>query len=649
MKKLILLILISAIPTIILISSNYYNHISEIYSVKFDPRSKYPKDVHWEYIKERLFDKNGDNKGISPKKFTGPIFFDLKGAQHQDSIVLASVIQELKLLIPNKVIGFLGAGNELDDYYEKNKLELGRYYRPMSSTINLVFYEKRKSIVNHGSQLIFSYLKDGNVISRNRRINSFFPSFNYTRISFYLNKETSFDRRKQYVRYEILRSLCHIKENTGIYSSYEAKGIYNRKEFNPDDYRFTEADKFLLHKLYANDFLEQFKGYLYTAYSWRFANVFLNKSFAKKQALIIVFFIGLLAFVLLFSFFQNRKFEYLFLSYFFPSLLVWSYYIYLQSIYKHLTTIPYYGINKVMQIDAVFDVFIFALITSLLLWVLEKRCIKKNMNFSFTLLLKVCFTFLAFSAPVITIFFIKGGREAVDEFFFPIVFFWVFLALGRGVLIYLNHVSDSLVKEKDVELSRLKTLNAKSELKLLQSHINPHFLYNALNSIAGLAHNNPNKTEKMALSLSNLFRYSINKKGQKMSTVEEEVLMVQNYLEIEKIRFGERLKFTTHIDEALTEEEIPMYILQPLVENAIKHGISKIRGEGHITLEIKKILELFLIIVSDNGPDFPNGLVSGHGLQTVYDLLRLSYGNRASLKWENTPKKHITISIKPTA
>ena len=85
-----------------------------------------------------------------------------------------------------------------------------------------------------------------------------------------------------------------------------------------------------------------------------------------------------------------------------------------------------------------------------------------------------------------------------------------------------------------------------------------------------------------------------------------------------------------------------------MVENAIKHGISKIRGEGHISLEINKSLEILSITISDNGPDFPKGLVSGHGLQTVYDLLRLSYGDKASLKWENTPKKEITISITQT-
>lgn len=290
---------------------------------------------------------------------------------------------------------------------------------------------------------------------------------------------------------------------------------------------------------------------------------------------------------------------------------------------------------------------VLALLTSFILWIIDKFWANKISNLSFQLIIKVISTFFIFNIPGIILLILNGSaKNGFLEFYLPTFIFTIVLALGRGFLIYLKNVSESLVKQKDVELSRLKEMNAQSELKLLQSHINPHFLYNALNSIAGLAHSNADKTEKMALSLSDLFRYSINKKGEKMSTVREEVTMVENYLEIEKIRFGNRLSFKLHIDETIIDKKIPMYMLQPLVENAIKHGVSKIGGEAKIGLEIIKEKEGLLIIVSDNGPDFPNGLVSGHGLQTVYDLLRLSYGDKASLSWENEPTKQIVISIK---
>ena len=219
------------------------------------------------------------------------------------------------------------------------------------------------------------------------------------------------------------------------------------------------------------------------------------------------------------------------------------------------------------------------------------------------------------------------------------------LAFGRGLLIYLNHYSDNLLKQKDVELSQLRALHSQAELKTLQAQINPHFLYNSLNSIASLAYISAEKTEKMALSLSDLFKYAINRKGKKISTVKDEVEMVQNYLEIEQTRFGDRLEFVIDVEEAVLLEEIPMFILQPLVENAVKHGISKIEEQGKIVLQILKTNKGIEIKILDNGPDFPEGLVSGHGLQTVYDLLRLTYGEKALLKWQNTPEKSIIILI----
>ena len=102
------------------------------------------------------------------------------------------------------------------------------------------------------------------------------------------------------------------------------------------------------------------------------------------------------------------------------------------------------------------------------------------------------------------------------------------------------------------------------------------------------------------------------------------------------------------VDETLMNNEIPLFLIQPLVENAVKHGISQNEGEGTIRLKIEKEVNKLLISVSDNGPDFPEGLVSGHGLQTVYDLLRLNYKDNASLNWTNTPKKMIMIQIPDT-
>ena len=149
----------------------------------------------------------------------------------------------------------------------------------------------------------------------------------------------------------------------------------------------------------------------------------------------------------------------------------------------------------------------------------------------------------------------------------------------------------------------------------------------------------------MALSLSDLFRYTMNRKEEQLSTIKEEVEMVNTYLEIEQIRFGDKMSFAIDVDKSVENQQISRFIIQPLVENAIKHGISKIEGKGEILISVSKIQDGIKIAVSDNGPLFPEGLVSGYGLQGLYDLLNLIYGDKAKVNWQNTPKKQIIVTI----
>jgi sensor histidine kinase YesM len=258
--------------------------------------------------------------------------------------------------------------------------------------------------------------------------------------------------------------------------------------------------------------------------------------------------------------------------------------------------------------------------------------------------------FLLISALAFTTL-IKKGIQIDQEDYTILSYIFVFfmtIATIKALISYFIFKERNLIIENEKKLSNLRELKAKAELKSLQSQINPHFLYNSLNSIASLAPIDADKTQKMAHSLSDLFKYSINRKGKEMSTVKDEIDMVTSYLDIEKIRFGERLQFYIEVDETLLNHEIPLFLIQPLVENAVKHGVSQNEGEGKIRLKIEKEVNKLLISVSDNGPNFPEGLVSGHGLQTVYDLLRLSYGDNASLNWTNTPEKIITITIPDT-
>ena len=655
--KIILLVLILVVSNILLVTIEKKPKF--IINSDGTYTSKQTKDYKWEYIKDRLFSGKGEGEYVyklNPLVPNAPILISLNSATKQDSLAVNEIIDELREIIPNRTIDYLDnfAGisySKLDRSGNKGNFIKGiSSYKLVFSTIQLNFNKRVKSYDFREEKAIETLLPDGSIIertnpARDERLIDF-PS----KIWFQLKTSLPFDKRKKYIQYELLRTLCYIyppsRRNYKIIGDNK-KGVFFTLAYIPHKAELNEYDKFLLQKLYENDFLKQFKTYLRTSFSWIYANHFLNISFTKTIAWSINICIGLLAFSLLFSFLSKRKFKYVFLNYFVPIYFIMLYLMNSILIYVFITDIN--DDFTLMHLLVGFTTAsIGAPIISLILFFIETKWIYKITNFSVQLIFKMVFTLLVFNIPIAIILYIKGYLEGFIEFYLPIFIFTIIIAVGRGILIYLNNISESLVRQKDVELSKLKQLNAQAETKLLQSQINPHFLYNSLNSIASLAPIDAVKTQKMAHSLSDLFKYSINRKGKEMSAVKDEIEMVTSYLDIEKIRFGDRLQFDIEVDETLLNHDIPLFLIQPLVENAVKHGISQNEGEGTIRLKIKKKENELSISVSDNGPDFPEGLVSGHGLQTVYDLLRLSYGDSAALNWTNTPEKTITITIPDT-
>ncbi|GAB2565798.1 histidine kinase [Spirosoma areae] len=202
------------------------------------------------------------------------------------------------------------------------------------------------------------------------------------------------------------------------------------------------------------------------------------------------------------------------------------------------------------------------------------------------------------------------------------------------------------LSEQEFKLLNLEKMKTRAELDALQAKINPHFLYNALNSIASLVHENPDKAEEMTLLLSKLFRYSTGRDGELFATLADELEMVRTYLQVEQVRFGNRLTFSVEVsDPALNELKLPQFLLQPIVENAIKHGIAKRADAGRIDVRIyEKTSELHLC-VHDNGPAFPDDMSGGYGLRSIQDKLKLLYGDDARVELQNWPLKQVLISI----
>jgi two-component system, LytTR family, sensor kinase len=201
------------------------------------------------------------------------------------------------------------------------------------------------------------------------------------------------------------------------------------------------------------------------------------------------------------------------------------------------------------------------------------------------------------------------------------------------------------ISEQEYQLLNLEKLKSKAQLDALEARINPHFLYNSLNSIAGLIHDMPDKAEEMTIQLSKLFRYTTGRDEENLHTFADELEIIKAYLAIEQVRFGKRLSYQIDCDEAVLNQQIPRFLLQPLVENAIKHGISKIAHAGEIKLEIKDLADSILIKIHDNGPDFGESFGGGFGLRSIKEKLQIVYGNKATIDLKNQPEKAVVIMM----
>lgn len=189
------------------------------------------------------------------------------------------------------------------------------------------------------------------------------------------------------------------------------------------------------------------------------------------------------------------------------------------------------------------------------------------------------------------------------------------------LMIYIRNMNKSLIKEAE-----LKTLVRESELNSLKAQINPHFLFNALNSVSSLTIVHPEKAQEMIIKLSDFLRYSISNKEEKLTSLRNELENVNRYLDIEKVRFGKRLIVRQWIGESCLDMKLPGLILQPLVENAVKYSIYENTGASVLEIECKTQQNLLIIIIrNDFDPGLPQKKGEGMGLQNIRNRLHIQY------------------------
>jgi two-component system LytT family sensor kinase len=220
------------------------------------------------------------------------------------------------------------------------------------------------------------------------------------------------------------------------------------------------------------------------------------------------------------------------------------------------------------------------------------------------------------------------------------VFYYLILVLIYYIIIYYNDLQEKLSTE-----NKLRELVKQTELDVLKAQINPHFLFNSLNSISSLTITNPAKVHDMIIKLSDFLRYSVSQPADQFTTLRNEIENSSKYLDIEQVRFGNRLVYTIDAKENTLEASIPALILQPLFENAIKHGVY----ESIETVKIFTLCELknnmLEVTIGNNfDPEARTRKGAGIGLKNTRERMKLIYKNEQLLKIFSE-KDHFKVTL----
>ena len=280
---------------------------------------------------------------------------------------------------------------------------------------------------------------------------------------------------------------------------------------------------------------------------------------------------------------------------------------------------------------------------------LVRRCLLKNQTKQFWLL-------FAMSLVVFGCFRRIMNYECYYPFYYPeactnqplfylpkmiIETVGMYLYVGVGVMAYFveqwysqQQFTQSLLRDK-----------AETELEILKSQVQPHFIFNTLNNIYALSKKNSPQTSEMIHRLSGLLSYMLYDSKHKLIPIEKELDYIQNYINLEKIRYGERLDVSLNVFQHLQGVQVPPLLLLPLVENSFKHGVSQQLEDSWIRIDVSRKDKCLVVKVENSAKDkleescFPNGL----GLENLRKRLELLYPNRHELKILNEPESFLVV------
>lgn len=242
-----------------------------------------------------------------------------------------------------------------------------------------------------------------------------------------------------------------------------------------------------------------------------------------------------------------------------------------------------------------------------------------------------------------------GVLQQIQEFWFmdELVTYFIILVVGFARTYYLQK------QERQEEAERLEeraeSLEAQlteARLEALRMQLNPHFLFNTLHAVSTLVDRDPEGVRRMIARLSELLRHVLDEDAPQEVSLSQELDFLDDYLEIQSIRFQGDLDTEIDVPPELHDAQVPNLILQPLVENGIKHGASQVRGIGRIEIRGRRTKDRLTLTIEDNGPGIPDAQEDGLGLRNVRARLRELYGENQSLQLDSVADEGTRATLK---